>query len=282
MLLWWLARKARSTVPFCPYRAAGALQGWHELLYVDRSQAWTRSEHVALLSRFQPVWYVRFYLLCKNKYLFISVSLISIANQTYALVLHGNGFCFNSETHNKQPAPALCDITQTNTPYVLVYSFGPLGLLCDLSHFFETYFKHDGSYEGHFHKVDTQLLSAAWVSAGASNAYITSCSDVLLHGMYDMGSSPSAGLVLQVLMIHRSPQIMSYLINWFIFLIRTTRCMRSPHTLVCPPTPRMWAAAVSQSRETALCTTPLVWITSTEFAVPSVSFARAHWQQNHT
>jgi hypothetical protein len=49
------------------------------------------------------------------------------STSTYALLLMGDSFCYNSETHNKQPSPALCDLEQTNTPYVLTYSYGLFG-----------------------------------------------------------------------------------------------------------------------------------------------------------
>lgn len=91
-----------------------------------------------------------------------AVSLLTVDNATYVLSLSGNDFCFNTEVQNKQPSPALCDVSPISTPYVLAYTFGRI---------------------------------EDWLTY--QNELSTSCDATLLHGMYDMGSNPSAGLVFQ-------------------------------------------------------------------------------------
>lgn len=95
-----------------------------------------------------------------------SVSLGLQNGRPVVLEVHGEGYCYNSETKNKRPFPRVCASTPSSTPLTLVYNYGTL----------DAWFAH---------LVAQKAGSVAW---------ITSCDRGITHGVYDMGSSPSATL----------------------------------------------------------------------------------------
>ena len=80
--------------------------------------------------------------------------------------VHGDGFCFNTETRNKQPSPTLCELRPQATPGVLNYNYAPL------SH-----------WKAHFHSQQS-----------STTPLLTSCGEEVLHGTYDQGHNPSVAL----------------------------------------------------------------------------------------
>lgn len=79
----------------------------------------------------------------------------------YVAAVHGEGYCPNSETHNKQATPGACDQAPTSTPHVLNYNIGKL---------------EDWRQQ----LVGGQLSSA--------------CSATMQHGAYDQGALPQVHL----------------------------------------------------------------------------------------
>ena len=45
------------------------------------------------------------------------------------LQVYGDGFCFNSETHNKEPSSGVCDNKPVSTSNVMGYQFATLDAL---------------------------------------------------------------------------------------------------------------------------------------------------------
>ena len=62
-----------------------------------------------------------------------SVGVVVDATGTpFVVEAHANGFCPNSETHNKQPTPGVCRQTPVTTPHILNYVIAPLDAFEDL------------------------------------------------------------------------------------------------------------------------------------------------------
>jgi hypothetical protein len=96
----------------------------------------------------------------------------------YLLVLQGAGFCFNTNTNNKEATPALCDVQPKSISNVLAYSFGALGLLSVIT------FSPNNEDD--------------WAAAGKLGQAVTPCHESLFSGMYDMGYNPAACLLAGV------------------------------------------------------------------------------------
>lgn len=84
--------------------------------------------------------------------------------EPWVFEVHGEGYCWNSETHNKQPYPATCDCTPVSTPWTLNYNIGSL----------QAFISH----------IDNQAIFSA-------------CDHDILSGMYDQGIAPSGRLLVQ-------------------------------------------------------------------------------------
>lgn len=97
-------------------------------------------------------------------------------NKNIALVVE-NGYCFNSEMHNKRQQPKVCDSVPESTSLVLDYT---MGFIRDWSH---------------------HLLKSA------NSSIITGCSpSKLSHGSYNFGSCPDVAVKKDVLfVVHQSP-----------------------------------------------------------------------------
>ncbi len=95
---------------------------------------------------------------------FPSLAIVQSNNQSLLLETHTNGFCWNSETHNKQPTPALCDLQPIVVDQLMVYNFAR----------FEDF-------------VDSILTKTAF----------SSCHPSIMHGAYDWGMFPSAAFSTQ-------------------------------------------------------------------------------------
>lgn len=85
-------------------------------------------------------------------------------HNAYVHEVHSDGFCFNTETRNKQASPPVCEQVATSTPNVLNYNYAPLANWRNL------------------------LLGQK------NNTMLTSCSEQILHGTYDQGRSPSIAM----------------------------------------------------------------------------------------
>lgn len=85
--------------------------------------------------------------------------------------VHGDGYCWNSETNNKQPTPATCDNEARSTPHIMNYNIGALGA-------WNAFFA---------------------ASAPTPNATLSPCTSVgVLHGTFDTGARPQLALWLTV------------------------------------------------------------------------------------
>jgi len=80
------------------------------------------------------------------------------------LELHGDGYCYNSHTHNTRASPRICSQSPQSTKNVLVYNYG---------------------------------LYSSWLSyllqplySNTTTKFITSCNAEILHGSYDQGHNP--------------------------------------------------------------------------------------------
>ena len=51
------------------------------------------------------------------------------AGEVVMAVVATDSFCFNTNNNNKEPYPALCDLNQTATPFVLTYTHGTIGIV---------------------------------------------------------------------------------------------------------------------------------------------------------
>jgi hypothetical protein len=98
-----------------------------------------------------------------------SVSLIQHEGEVYVFSVHGEGYCWNNEVHNKQPNVRLCDNNPSSMPYILVYNFGR----------FNDWAQH----------ITQQLTNKNPV-----DSTFGSCHSTILHGAYDTGSNPTTAL----------------------------------------------------------------------------------------
>ncbi|EGC37865.1 hypothetical protein DICPUDRAFT_53679 [Dictyostelium purpureum] len=89
----------------------------------------------------------------------------TVIDNDLVIQVHSDGYCFNSELHNKRAGPRVCESSATSTPRILNYNFG--------------YFDD-------------------WVEQIKSKEMITSCNNKILHGTYNQGSFPSVHLYKEI------------------------------------------------------------------------------------
>jgi hypothetical protein len=92
-----------------------------------------------------------------------TADLESFEGEAVVFEVHGEGYCWNSESHNKQPYPATCDCAPVSTPWTLNYNLGTLL-----------------AFKNH---IESHTLFSA-------------CDQDILSGMYDQGIAPSPRLLL--------------------------------------------------------------------------------------
>lgn len=106
----------------------------------------------------------------------VSAAIKVYQNESVLMLLTGDGYCFNSHTHNTRSAPSVCNSPATSTPFVLDYS---LGLV----------------------PVWEQVLAEADAATFSSNGTVISVCGLntvnhtffnILHGTYDLGRKPRA------------------------------------------------------------------------------------------
>jgi hypothetical protein len=137
--------------------AAPASNGWQGLLAMGTATgntmlcAVTASETMSFQFRWLPVPAV-------GTRPAVTVTPDGCSGELMALLVTGDGFCFNAETYNKETPVAVCDHPPVSTPGVLNYYFAPL---------------------------------SAWFSNDLS---LNACNPQILAGAYDQGFFPSVGL----------------------------------------------------------------------------------------
>jgi hypothetical protein len=98
---------------------------------------------------------------------------LSSSSSTHTVILTlGHGYCPNTDKHNKQAAPGLCELPSLTTKpankVTLNYAYGRLD--------------------------DWHATFAAHESFGSSSSRLSPCSSKLFFGAYDMGFRPSVSL----------------------------------------------------------------------------------------
>jgi hypothetical protein len=78
-----------------------------------------------------------------------------------SMAVHGAAFCWNNETHNKQPGPHLCDLSPYPSDNTLAYTFGSI---------------------------------TEWMNAVSLKEYFSPCGKHVVQGTYDAGTAPSVSL----------------------------------------------------------------------------------------
>jgi len=86
------------------------------------------------------------------------ISLAYQGSSLVALEVHGHGYCWNNEDNNKRAETALCDSIPRSQRLVLSYNFGTL---------------------------------EAWQQHIANEIPMSPCDDMILHGVYDLGTFSS-------------------------------------------------------------------------------------------
>lgn len=79
----------------------------------------------------------------------------------------GDGFCFNSETHNKQARVAVCDQALVSSPGVVNYVAGTM----------------------------SQLVAALLAMSRRGDRWLTPCSPYVVVGTADVGATPGVAVV---------------------------------------------------------------------------------------
>jgi hypothetical protein len=108
-------------------------------------------------------------------------------DSSLVVMVHGKGFCWNNEKRNKDAATGSCDQTPSieNDSSVLSYTYGSITdwktHLCRAS----------ASMPGVVYRETTNLVMP---TAGPNGALLSPCNAHLVHGSYDQGHHPAAGL----------------------------------------------------------------------------------------
>ena len=112
-----------------------------------------------------------------------SVGVVVDATGTpFVVEAHANGFCPNSETHNKQPTPGVCHQTPVTTPHILNYVIAPLDAFEDLV--------NSGEHAGVCVWVCACVFGLCADARVGPGQLASACSHTILHGAFSQGGNP--------------------------------------------------------------------------------------------
>lgn len=116
----------------------------------------------------------------------VAVSAIDDAIMLFA----GDGFCYNSHSHNTASLPTMCDQKPSSTPGVLEYS---IGLSMDWLRLFSPDSPSIATVTAtHSSRRHNTVLSSS--DQGVVSFALGSCHQSILHGAYDQGMHPSIAM----------------------------------------------------------------------------------------